>query len=176
MKTVTIVTGGILMLTGVWCLANPGATFLSLAFIIGIVMLIVGLNGFFAYGELKKQGEPVSYLLPEAIVSVILGAIVLSNQLVSDAAIPIFFGMWIMYSGIMRVLIAVSKKRSGDEKGWVIILIPGLLSIAAGVYSFYNPIAAGIAIVIMIGVFFLIQGLNTMSTGLQMQGKKKING
>ena len=47
-------------------------------------------------------------------------------------------------------------------------LIFGVLSVLGGIYAFVNPLLAGLAMPILIGIFFLIQGMNTITTGLYM--------
>ncbi len=173
MKIVTIVVGVLLMLTGVWCLANPGALFLSLAFIIGIMMLISGFSHIVVYMTMEKQGERGGWIVADGALTAILGVIVLSNQLISDAMIPVFFGMWILFTSIMRIMMALQKRATEDDKGWGWMFALGVLGILAGVYAFYNPILAGIAIVILVGVFFMIQGMNVIVLSFQIQGKKR---
>ncbi len=173
MKIVTIVVGVLLMLTGVWCLANPGTLFLSLAFIIGSVMLISGCSQIFFYLSMDKRVEKGGWIVVDGILTAILGVIVLSNQLISDAMVPVFFGMWILFTSIMRIMMALQKKASEDDKGWGWMFTVGILGALAGIYAFYNPILAGIAIVILVGVFFMIQGINALMLSLLIQGKKK---
>ena len=48
MRTLTIVSGILMLLTGVFCFINPGQTFLAMAFVVGIVMVINGLIHTFA--------------------------------------------------------------------------------------------------------------------------------
>ena len=49
MRILTIISGIFMVLTGVFCFMNPGQTFLSLAFIVGLVMVINGLIHALAY-------------------------------------------------------------------------------------------------------------------------------
>jgi len=167
MRILTLISGALFILAGVYCFANPGATILSLAFILGCTMLVFGASGVMTYLYDRKQHEVSGWILEETIVTLILSIIVLTNQIVTDAVIPVFFGMWIMFSGVMRVAAAFTLKEKG-ARIWGYSLIFGVLSVLGGIYAFINPLLAGLAMPILIGIFFLIQGMNTITTGLYM--------
>ena len=169
MRIITIAAGVILVITSVWCFAHPGVSFLALAFILGIAMLIHGISiilGYFAYRD--RHG---GWVLAEGIISTVLGCIVLSNQLATDAMIPLFFGMWVIFSGAVRLSAGLEARRK-SERAWGLILGLGAAGLAVGVYCFFNPVAAAVALGILIGMTFLLQGINMLTFGILMPGKK----
>ena len=125
--------------------------------------------GFFS---VKNQSEGAGWILADGIITFILSCIVLSNQLVTDAIIPLFFGMWIMFSGTMRIVASFNMKKA-ETKGWAWSLVLGIIGMFAGIYSFFNPLLGDFAIVVMVGIFFLIQGINMLTLGVMMPGKKE---
>jgi len=164
-RFLTVLSGVLLIGTGVWCFANPGANILSLAFILGCAMVFFGLSGVLTYVYNRKAHEISGWILEETLLTLILAIIVLSNQLVTDATIPVFFGMWIMFTGIMRIVAAFELRQKG-ARVWSFSLAFGCLSVIGGVYAFLNPILLNLQMPVLIGLFFLIQGLNTITTGL----------
>jgi len=164
--TLKIAAGVILILTGVFCFANPGVTFLSIAFILGISMMLSGITGILAY--LKNVNNETSNLLfVEGITSFVLGFLVLSNQLLADAAIPVFFGLWVMFSGILRVVEAYTARKSGLTM-WQVLLTLGLFGVFIGVYSFFNTILFTFSTVVLVGILFIMQGINVLMVGLNL--------
>ncbi len=123
---------------------------------------------------IRNQHEVSGWILEETIITLILAVIVLTNQIVTDAIIPVFFGMWIMFSGIQRVAAAFTLKEKGIRI-WGFSLIFGTLSVVSGIYAFMNPLVANLAMPILIGIFFLIQGLNTITTGLYMMKEDRLD-
>ena len=106
MRILTIISGILMVLSGVFCFVNPGQTFLALAFIIGIVMVINGIIHTMAYligRGFHNRGDNNGWILTDALITLLLGILVLCNQLVADTVIPMVFGMWILVSGILRI-------------------------------------------------------------------------
>ena len=42
MRLLTIISGGMLIMTSLFCFANTGETFLALAFVLGLAMILTG--------------------------------------------------------------------------------------------------------------------------------------
>ncbi|MBK5245970.1 MAG: DUF308 domain-containing protein [Peptostreptococcaceae bacterium] len=172
MRILTIISGLLMMLAGVWCFANPGASFMSLAFILGIVMIIAGLTGAVNYFTEKNRNAEAGWVIAESILTFILGCIVLLNQIVVDAMVLIFFGMWLLYSGSLRI-VAAFQLRKLKEKAWHWTLVFGVLASVIGLYAFINPLTLGLSVILMVGAFFIVQGANVLVIGINMPHKKK---
>lgn len=177
MRTVTFLSGIFLLFAGVWCYANPGATFLSIAFVLGAAMIFSGVSSLaaFIFDHKMKTGDVTLWRLAEGFITLILGFVVSSNQLVTDAMVPVFFGMWILFSGTLRVLASFTLKRAGITT-WKWGLTGGVVSIIAGIFAFLHPIVAAFEVVLIIGTFFMLQGINIITAGVHMQGKLKRRG
>jgi uncharacterized membrane protein HdeD (DUF308 family) len=103
----------------------------------------------------------------EGMLSIILGILVLSNQLLADAAIPVFFGLWVLFSGIIRVVEAFDRRKSGRaELLWVLVL--GLIGVAAGLYAFFNTVLFAFSVVMLVGFLFVVQGVNVLLFGINL--------
>ncbi len=176
MRILTIISGILLVLTGVFCFANPGETFLSLAFILGLMMVINSIIQGIAYwwGRAGNQHDNNGWILTEAVITFILGILVLSNQIAADVAIPMVFGMWAMFSGILRVVTATMIDRHHKKANFIWTLATGLLCALGGLYAFLNPIIAGLAIAVLLGIMFVVQGISTLELGVHMPHEKKV--
>lgn len=167
MRVFKIAAGVILILSGIFCFANPGETFISIAFLLGCATLLSGLSGTFAYIWISRKREISNSLMIEGLLSIILGILVLSNQLLADAAIPVFFGMWVLFSGIIRVVEAFARRKSGRaELIWILLL--GLIGVAAGLYAFFNTVLFAFSVVMLVGILFVVQGVNVLLFGINL--------
>lgn len=162
-----IAAGVILILTGIFCFANPGTTFLSIAFLLGCAMLLSGISGTLAYIWISRKRKISNSLMIEGLMGVILGFLVLSNQLLADAAIPVFFGLWVMFTGIIRVVEAYTNRESGIMS-LIWLLSMGVLGIAAGLYAFYNTVLFAFSVIVLVGILFIVQGFNVLLIGIHL--------
>ena len=126
MRILTIIVGALLTILGVFSVANAGLSFLSLAFPIGVVLIIVGMVECFAYKRTVEDEENRHWVLIEGLTTFILGVVVLTGQLAADIAVPVVFGMWSMISGIRGFVIVtqvVEKKEKDIDFYWTVVVL-----------------------------------------------------
>ena len=172
MRVLTIISGVMMILTGLWCIANQGVAFAALAFVLGTAMVVNGAVVAAALIKTKKRPDGLGWVLSDALVGIILGCIVLSNQLATDLMILMFFGMWMLFSGCSRLVGALTLKKQ-ENKSWSWTMGLGLICTLSGIYSFFNFNAGGIALGILIGIFFLMQGTNVLIFGISLPHVKR---
>jgi uncharacterized membrane protein HdeD (DUF308 family) len=176
MRTLTIVSGVLMLACGVFCFVNTGQTFLNLAFVIGIVMVINGVIHTLAYlvgRGLHNKGDNNGWILVDALITLVLGILVLCNQLVVEVAIPMVFGMWVLVSGILRIEAASRINRDKKRTNFRSTLVTGILTVIVGVFGFINPIMAWVSVVFLLGIFLCMQGINVIELGVNMPHEKR---
>ena len=176
MRILTIISGILMILTAAFCIINPGQTFLVLAFVIGLVMVLNGIIHTLAYligRGLHNKGDNNGWILTEALITLVLGILILCNQLVVDAAIPMVFGIWVVVSGILRVEASTHINREKKRTNFRTTLITGILTVFIGVFGFINPMIGWLSTAILLGLFMLIQGVNVLELGINMPHEKK---
>jgi len=173
MRILAVIAGVALMVTGIWSIANRGAGFLSIAFILGLMMVFVGVISILVYFFAPGKQLGFGWFFVEGLTTLILGSLVLANKLPTDLMVPVFFGMWILFSGILRMVASVHLALE-RQKSWSFTLAAGGISATFGVYAFFNPIMAfGIPLMIMVGIIFLLQGTNLLIYGVFMAKKER---
>ena len=176
MRILTIVSGILMLLTGAFCLMNPGQTFLSLAFIIGLVMVINGLIHTLAYfigRGLHNKGDNNGWILTDALITLLLGILILCNQLVADAAITMVFAVWMFVSGILRIEAATHINKEKKRFNFRITLFTGVLTVLVGLFGFINPLVIWMTTAVLLGIFLVMQGINIIELGIHMPHEKK---
>lgn len=160
MRVGATLTGVLLVFTSVWCFAHSGATYLSLAFLLGVMMLLQGTSLFTSFLIIKKTRKiGPSWLLGDGITTIILALPVLFNMLTADVVVPVFFGLWILSSGIFRIVSGINEKWLGDFK-WLIFF--GSISSLVGAYLLINQSVFDIPIILLLSLVFLLQGINML--------------
>ena len=176
MRILTIISGILMVLTSAFCFMNPGQTFLVLAFVIGLVMVLNGVIHTLAYligRGLHNRGDNNGWILTEALITLVLGILILCNQLVVDAAIPMVFGIWVVTLGILRIEASTHINKEKKKSNFRTTLITGILTVLVGVFGFINPMMGWLSTAILLGVFMLMQGINVLELGINMPHEKK---
>ena len=173
MRILTIIVGALLTILGVFSVANAGLSFLSLAFPIGVVLIIVGMVECFAYKRTVEDEENRHWVLIEGLTTFILGVVVLTGQLAADIAVPVVFGMWSMISGIRGFVIVtqvVEKKEKDIDFYWTVVV--SALNLIVGVYTFFNLMLFHLSVLMILGVCFVVQGANVIKIGVDISYTK----
>lgn len=176
MKGLTIVSGIIMIAAGAFCFINPGQTFMTMAFVIGTVMALCGIIHVLAYviGRTPHgKGDNNGWILIDALLTLLLGILVLFNQLTVDMAIPMVFGMWVLVSGLLRLEAASRIDRQRKPGNFKATLITGVITVVMGLLGFINPFVTYVSIIPILGFFMLIQGINSIELGFNMPHKIK---
>lgn len=176
MKGLTIVSGIIMIAAGAFCFINPGQTFMTMAFVIGTVMALCGIIHVLAYviGRTPHgKGDNNGWILIDALLTLLLGILVLFNQLTVDMAIPMVFGMWVLVSGLLRLEAASRIDRQRKPGNFKATLITGVITVVMGLLGFINPFVTYVSIIPILGFFMLIQGINSIELGFNMPHKVK---
>ena len=88
MRIATILMGLLLLATGIWSFANSGVTFLALAFVIGLVMIVEGTieAGIYIYARSGIRQDNNVWMLTDNVITLLTGILVISGQLAADVA------------------------------------------------------------------------------------------
>jgi uncharacterized membrane protein HdeD (DUF308 family) len=198
MRLLTVISGVLLVATGVFGIANQGVSFLAIAFVIGVVMIFAGLvqaSGYI-YGRfsnreeilieddsstdkqiqfIRTQNNAHGWIMIDGLVTFVLGLLVLSNQLKAEIAIISVFGMWMLNAGIRRIVTSSYIDRQKKFGNFYWTLGTGILNTGAGIYAFYNANIFQFPLAILLGGFFVLQGISTLELGVHMPHRNKTN-
>ncbi|MEY8367797.1 DUF308 domain-containing protein [Anaerovoracaceae bacterium 42-11] len=169
MRIITVIAGILLTFLGVFSIANAGLSFLSLAFPIGIILMLVGLVECFVYKRIRNDVDAGHWVLIDGLTTFILGIVVLTGRLAADIAVPVVFGMWSMISGI-RGFSVLAFETDTKEKNidfyWAFMV--SLLNFAIGVYAFFNSSLLHLSVLMILGICFVVQGANIIKIGFDI--------
>lgn len=167
MRILKILSGLLLIFAGIWCFANQGVYFNALAFVLGIVMIIVGIIGASTFLFMKNRPVGLGWLFSESLITVILGIVVLSGLLATELVISVFFGMWLIFSGSNRMVGSLAMLRQ-KSPAWGYILGLGALGLVVGIYAFINMYTSTMSVGVLVSIFFFVYGINVFAMGIAL--------
>ena len=176
MRILTLAGGVLMIAAGVFCFINPGQTFMTMAFVIGSVMVINGLIhalGFLLARGSFGIGDNNGWILIDAVLTLLLGILILCNQLTVDIAIPMIFGMWVLVSGLLRFEASTRINRQKKPANFKAAFVTGIVTIIVGLFGFINPLITYVSVIILLGIFMVVQGANSIELGINMPHKAK---
>lgn len=163
MKTSTKIwmclAGVALVALGVLCIMYPGDTIISLAWVLGIMLVVSGCSSFGAWATFRAINPYSGLTFLAALMQVVLGILLIINPAPLALALPFIFAFWVLYEGIGLLVDSINYKRLGWSKWWALCLL-SILIIAAGIYGlFCNPIASAKTLAWLVGLGIILDGV-----------------
>jgi membrane protein HdeD len=149
--------GIVFVLIGILCLINPLIAYVYLVKFSGLALL---LNGFVlqvasSSAHLSFTGEKKSMRI-ESIVDFIFGLLLLFNPFMTFILYPLLIGYWILSVGFIKIIVALWTRKK--NRGWLFVLVLGILSAVFAFGIFYAPSTRAKDVTLIIGAFFIILG------------------
>ena len=138
--------------------ASSGEKLIKIAPWLGSSMLVTGIANIILYYAFIKETPGAKWLLADSITAALLSIFPLFNQITYAAAIPFFFCVWDLFSGILRLIESLEQKEA-EEQGWRWFFIVGIIEILAGCVGLVKPIEEVLTMHVTVGVVLMIQAI-----------------
>ena len=151
-------TGALLVALGILCFCFRLETVDSLAWLLGLFILLAGIGTFFFWVDAHYFIPSSGGIFLTAVMEILCGILFLGKNLVVASILPYIFAFFVLVVGINMAIYSFDFKDVGF-KPWWIILILGIGACVLGVFSFIKPMTVGTnAMSIMIGIAFILFG------------------
>ena len=158
MRTVMLIASVAMIASGMFCIANSSAAFLSLAFIIGAVLVVLGACEMIIGRRADFERDEVGMgLTKDGIMLFILGIVIISGQITDDMVALMLFGLFLLMEGVMSFRndwLDVSHIAREQRGGMTI----SASMIVIGTYMFFNTATFRVPVILLIGVSMIILG------------------
>jgi len=105
------------------------------------------------------------------VVAILFGLVALTLPGLTLEILVIFFGAYLLVDGVFTIVAAFTN-RTGQS--WWVLLLEGLVDIAAGIVAFFSPRMATIVLVYIIAFWAIMTGF--LEIGAAIQLRKEIKG
>lgn len=159
--------------TGAFCIANANMPFISLAAIIGIITIIMGIAKLFVslFCKINADDRVRNFVRIEATLSIIIGIVFLSGQIVDVAGVLPLFALWTTLEGLKSISINKMNYRINSTIENISQIL-GIITTLFGLYIFFNEIIFDIRLLILVGISMMLIGLDCFKLSLQIEYKK----
>lgn len=167
-----LLIGILFIAVGVYTFMSPGAAYLSLAILFSISFFISGLSDIIFSLSNKNELDNWGWILAIGILTFVTGIILMIHPEISMVTIPFIIGFLFMFRSVAGIGIALDMKSYGiKEWGWMMAF--GILGMIFSFIMIWNPIFAGMTLVVLTGMVMLIIGFFHVFLGFKL---KKLKG
>ncbi|MBR6690258.1 MAG: DUF308 domain-containing protein [Bacilli bacterium] len=148
---------------------------------IGSVLILIGIIKAIIYIYMKgKIGDYSTSKLVMALMFICLGILFVLFSSTLSFSIRIILGLWVLFSGVNRIIFAISVK-SMDKKGFLVYLITALLMSILGVLLVSGVFDQIIGIIIIVYaimeivdyIYFKVKNKNYEEVNVNVKSSKK---
>lgn len=172
MRTLMMIAGIAMVGSGIFCVANASAAFLSVAFVVGIVFVLLGAIEIIisrrADFDVSEKGVGIA---KDGILMLIFGIVILTGQVTDDMSAQVMFALWMTIEGVLAFKSEWFDIMEIDWEHRVGITISTLMLIF-GVYIFFNNSTLRLGSTLLIGICMIILGLRRFWQSFEIEYSK----
>ena len=164
---VPLVLGIIVVLLGAAILLFPQISYLTMALLFGVVIILSGIMyiGMATASRVRGRG----WLIASGIIEIILGIALTAMPGVSAIALPLCLGFWLLFKGCSLIGIGYGL-RNTEGSGWGWTIFSAIMLIICGIIILMQPILYGMeAVIWWTGISFLIGGGTLMNYAFKVK-------
>lgn len=168
---VFLIVGILLIIGSVWIFRTPVESFIGLAQIFSIMILISGVFSIIFAFTNKEEINNWGLYLVGGILDVAVGFILLSYPGITLVVFSLFIGFWLMFRGFNTISTALELKKVGVGD-WAWILFLGVLIIIFAFMSIVNPLIGASYLVFTLALAIFLLGVANIFLGLRLRKVK----
>lgn len=165
---IPLFVGLLFVIVSIVTFTSPESSLLALAVLFSLSFLFGGIAEIIFSIANKDQLENWGWSLAFGIITLIVGVLLLINPALSMTTLAFYVGFVILFRSIAAISFAVDIKRYGS-KNWGGLLAFGILGAIFSFVLLWNPVFAGMSIVIVVALSFFFTGLFSIYLSIQLR-------
>ena len=151
----------IMLVLGLVLLIWPKMSLSVLCYLIGAMLIIGGVVKLVGYFSKDLYRLAFQFDLAFGILSILLGVVFIIHPEHIISILPIVMGIFILVEGVLRIQTAMDAKTFGLSTWWMMILL-AIATSACGLLLIFKPFESAIAMMMLLGVTLLIDGVQNL--------------
>lgn len=156
---ISLFVGILAVIVGVWCLASPDVTLISMTYVFSSMFLIGGIfDVVFALSN-RKYMSGWGWTLTSGILEILLAILLFALPVPIVAGILIYLvGFWILFRSLWGIGESCALQMAGF-RGWGWLLALSILSLCFSFFYLLSPVFGGIFVVVLVGTGIICYGI-----------------
>ena len=164
----SLIVGLLFIFAGIWVLRTPLESYLTLSVLFSVTFFVNGIFEVIYSLSNRKDMDNWGWVLAGGIIDMFFGFWLMSSPLVSIAILPYFVGFMLIFRSFAAIGFVVDLKSFGaDDWGWLLAF--GILGMLFSFILLWNPMLAGMSIVIWTGFSLLSIGIFKIYLSLKLR-------
>jgi len=132
---------------------------------LGLAMLFAGASNTLIYHKKRSVLHGAHWLLADGLSTALLSIFPLFNRMVMPGIIPFFFGVWELFSGILKAIDAHELREDGIRGSHWFAGI-GIAEILSGIAALLKPVDVFVGMHRVVAIVFFVQSCGFISKAL----------
>lgn len=146
--------GIIMIILALLAFNSPQGVLVAYSLFIGIGFIVTGFIMLYQGLEIRKTNSSWGWSVFEGLLDFFLGYVLITNPLITREVLPFIIGFWAVFYGVLLIINSFSETKNKPME-----LLSGILMIIIGNVIMFNPVFAGLTLVIWVGVLLMIAGI-----------------
>lgn len=158
-----IFLSSVYLILGIVLLIWPDVVLGGICMLIGCLVAGTGIVQLVRFFVVRERLFFAPLTLIGGLICLGLGLFLLLRSDVILTALPIVFGLFIVFDSVVRIQNALELRRCGYNT-WKGILASGAVSVVLGLVMLFNPFGTVQALVMAIGIILIIEGILNLAS------------
>lgn len=163
-----LIAGLVLIAMGIWTFKEPAESYLTLAFLFSLSFVVAGLFETIFSISNRKVIDNWGWNLAMGLITLVVGVLMFMNPEISILTLPFYVGFVILFRSMNAIGIAFDLKNYGILD-WGNILAIGIVGIFLAFILLWNPLFAGMSIVVWTGIALIVAGILNIMVSVKLK-------
>lgn len=161
-------SGILFVVLGIWIISSPLQSYFTISLFFAAIITLAGLMELTFTLLNRKALSSWPWYLAGGVVDVFVGVYLMAYPLVTMILLPIFFGLWMLFRGVVAVSHSLQMRRS---HGWGsdIMLITGSVIILLSILIIINPALGVLNFLTWTSLSFIVSGFFRITLSLRLR-------
>ena len=169
---IPLVIGLLLIILGIDVLETPASSYLALSVLFALLFLLAGILQIAFSIANHNRLHSWGWYLAGGIFSALFGLLLLRRPGLSMVTMPVMIGLFLLVYSINAIGWAFDLKKLG-VLGWGNVAWMGALGLVFSFILLWNPLFAGLSLVIWTGLSLIVIGLSGIMMSLHLRKVKR---